>query len=89
MKLLARLCRVILPILLSLSFSQIVLSQTAQINRSALIESNGTKLYLELRGPSRKVPILLYLHGGPGNAFALVSFRAYVGPQLETKYLVA
>ncbi|MBI3653175.1 MAG: alpha/beta hydrolase [Acidobacteria bacterium] len=90
MKLSAYSCRTFLSVLFLLFVSPIALQcQTAQINKSAFIESNGTKLYLELRGTSRKAPILLYLHGGPGNAFALVSFRAYVGPQLETKFLVA
>jgi pimeloyl-ACP methyl ester carboxylesterase len=55
---------------------------------SALIPVNGTQLYIELRGPAKRSPILLYLHGGPGQAIGLVSFRSYVGPALEGRFLV-
>ena len=60
-----------------------------QMAESVLVKSNDTQLYVELRGRSEHSPLLLYLHGGPGNAFGLISFRAYVGPQLESRYLVA
>ena len=89
MNLLNCLCRVVLAISLLLVVAQVALCQTEQIEKSIFIVSNQTKLFLELRGPSRNVPLLLFLHGGPGNAFALVSFRAYAGPQLESKYLMA
>ena len=60
-----------------------------QVADSAVVKSNDTQLYVELRGQAERSPILLYLHGGPGNAFGLISFRAYVGPQLESRFLVA
>jgi pimeloyl-ACP methyl ester carboxylesterase len=41
-----------------------------------------------MRGPAKRSPILLYLHGGPGQAIGLVSFRSYVGPALESRFLV-
>src|SRR5436309_3442463 len=81
--------RIVVLVFFMFSVSQMAASQTTQIAESPIISSNDTKLFLELRGPSRNTPILLFLHGGPGNVFGLVSFRAYAGPQLESKYLVA
>ncbi|HYL99005.1 MAG TPA: alpha/beta hydrolase [Blastocatellia bacterium] len=62
--------------------------QSPQLTETTFVESNGAKLFIEMRGPANKTPILLYLHGGPGNALGIVAFRAYVGPELESKYLV-
>ncbi len=59
------------------------------INDTVMIDGAGTRLFLELRGRADSTPILLHLHGGPGNAMALVLFRAYVGPALESRVLVA
>ena len=53
------------------------------------IAASNTRLSIELRGRSDDAPILLYLHGGPGSAIGVVALRAYVGPQLESKFLVA
>jgi poly(3-hydroxybutyrate) depolymerase len=64
-------------------------SAAGQVADSTVLKSNDAQLYLELRGQAERSPILLYLHGGPGNAFGLISFRAYVGPQLESRFLVA
>jgi proline iminopeptidase len=63
-------------------------AQTPQVVDTTFVESNGARLYLELRGPAERAPILLYLHGGPGAALGVVSFRAYVGPELESRFLV-
>jgi proline iminopeptidase len=60
-----------------------------QVAESTFVNSNDTQLYVELRGQSERSPILLYLHGGPAEALGLVSFRAYVGPQLESRFLMA
>ena len=79
----------VLPIAAALViFPHFTYSDTSTLVESALIPSNGTQLYLEMRGPAKRSPILLYLHGGPGQAIGLVSFRSYVGPALESRFLV-
>jgi len=76
----------ILGSLLMLPYS--TMAQARQLAETPLIKSNDTQLYLELRGPAERNPILLYLHGGPGNAFGILAFRSYVGPELESRFLV-
>lgn len=63
-------------------------AQERQITDSTFVQSGDAKLYIELRGPAEKTPILLYLHGGPGQPLGIVGFRAYVGPALESHFLV-
>lgn len=60
----------------------------APIADTVTIAGDGTPLFLELRGRADRTPILLYLHGGPGNAAGLVLLRAYAGPALEKEALV-
>lgn len=84
--------RIISALILTVVFLAVrpsrALGQSEQVNDTAYVESNGAKLFIEMRGPSKSAPMLLYLHGGPGSALGIISFRAYVGPQLEQKCLV-
>ena len=61
-----------------LMFVPLVLAagQDGQMAESTLIKSGDAQLYLEMRGPATRRPILLYLHGGPGEALGIVAFRA-------------
>lgn len=59
-----------------------------RIADTVLVDGAGTRLFLELQGRADAGPVLLHLHGGPGNAAALVIFRAYVGPAFEAEALV-
>jgi pimeloyl-ACP methyl ester carboxylesterase len=70
------------------SFSNLTSAQSGPLAETTLIKSNDTQLYVELRGPAERSPILLYLHGGPGNPIGIVAFRSYVGPALESRFLV-
>ena len=75
-------------VLLMMPLSAPVVAQSGELVDTTLIKSGDAQLYLEMRGPAKRSPILLYLHGGPGNPLGVVAFRAYVGPQLESRYLV-
>jgi proline iminopeptidase len=75
-------------LLLTTSSSKLAIAQSRQLAETAVVKSGDTQLYLELRGPAEQKPVLLYLHGGPGQALGLVAFRSYVGPNLESRFLV-
>lgn len=39
------------------------------INEQSLISLNGMPQYVSIRAQKKDAPLLLYLHGGPGDAF--------------------
>lgn len=60
------------------------------IDENFFVESNGAELYLEIKGADRRKPIILFLHGGPGDVvFGLLPFQAYVGKELERNFVMA
>ncbi|PRX57692.1 alpha/beta fold hydrolase [Flagellimonas meridianipacifica] len=60
------------------------------INETFFIESNGAQLYVEVKGEDRTKPIMLFLHGGPGDVvFGLFPFQTYVGKELEKNFVMA
>lgn len=64
--------------------------QQEPIDENYLIESNGAELYLEIKGKDRTKPILLFLHGGPGDVvFGLLPFQVYAGKELENNFVMA
>jgi hypothetical protein len=58
-------------------------SASAQsIKNSALVESDGARLFLEIRGADSAAAVVLFVHGGPGDHYsALLPFMAYSSPQ--------
>jgi len=61
-----------------------------QVNESVFVNSSDTKLYLEVIGKDKSKPLLLHLHGGPGNVvLGVLPFQTNVGKQLEEEFLVA
>lgn len=56
------------------------------INLQERISLNGTEQFVSIRGASEQLPLLLYLHGGPGDA-ALPLMRKY-NTGLEADFLV-
>ena len=54
-----------------------------------MLDVVGTSVYLEVVGPRKQAPIVLFLHGGPGSVAHLVMFRSTVGQRLESDFLVA
>jgi len=80
--------RLALAVTLMLGVASTAGAQPSVLADTAWIHTTDTRLFLELRGQASQGPILLFLHGGPGNAFGLVAFRAYAGPALEARALV-
>ena len=57
------------------------------VDDSRRIKVGGAELYVEIRGPNRSAPLLLWLHGGPGGPERPL-FR-YFNSGLERHFLVA
>lgn len=69
-------------------------SQACAINNSVdhqmvVRASDGCPLYVNLQGESGDLPVLLFLHGGPGGCLNPPIFRALLGRELERRYQVA
>ncbi|MEX2963221.1 alpha/beta fold hydrolase [Microbulbifer sp. TYP-18] len=61
-----------------------------EVDSNWWLESNGAKVYLEVSGRNSSKPLILFLHGGPGDVeLGLIPFQVGVGRALEEKYLVA
>ena len=57
---------------------------------SAHVQSDGADLFVELRAADSTKPVVLFLHGGPGDHItALLPFMAYPGPALERSFTMA
>jgi proline iminopeptidase len=61
-------------------------TRPVSINRSEYVPVNGQKLYLLIRSADGKLPILLWVHGGPGGAERPL-FR-YFNSELEQHFTV-
>jgi pimeloyl-ACP methyl ester carboxylesterase len=53
-----------------------------------LVKSGGEELYIKVRGQNSGNPVLLFLHGGPGEVTGPLGFQAYAGPELEKHFVV-
>jgi pimeloyl-ACP methyl ester carboxylesterase len=60
----------------------------AGVDEQFQVSSDGADLYLRVRGEDRTSPVLLFLHGGPGDATGPLLFQAYAGPELEKHFVV-
>jgi pimeloyl-ACP methyl ester carboxylesterase len=58
------------------------------IDKEFRVKSGGTELYIKVQGNDINKPVLLYLHGGPGEANGPLLFQAYAGPELEKHFVV-
>lgn len=65
-------------------------AQSRALRDSAMVESDGARLFVDLRAADSTAPVLLILHGGPGQVVSgLWSIMAYNGPGLERAFVVA
>ena len=58
------------------------------IDDEFLVNSGGEELYIKVRGQNIDNPVLLFLHGGPGELTGPLNFQAYAGPELEKHFVV-
>jgi pimeloyl-ACP methyl ester carboxylesterase len=58
------------------------------IDKAFLVKSAREELYIKVRGQDTTKPVLLYLHGGPGEPNGPLLFQAYAGPELEKHFVV-
>ncbi|MCK4346584.1 MAG: hypothetical protein KAX05_14970 [Bacteroidales bacterium] len=66
----------------------IAMEESEGIDKEFHVKSGGTELYIKVRGQDINKPVLLYLHGGPGEANGPLLFQAYAGPELEKHFVV-
>lgn len=65
------------------------IKKVESINENVFIDSNDTKLYAEIRGKNNTKPVILFLHGGPGDvALGLIPFQVYAGKKLEENFVM-
>ena len=71
-------------------FSNILIAMETgeEIDKGFQVKSGGAELYIKIRGQDINKPVLLYLHGGPGEANGPLLFQAYAGPELEKHFVV-
>jgi len=72
------------------AFSNIVYSidMNNVIDEEFFVKSDGAELYIKVRGQNFNNPVLLFLHGGPGEMTGPLIFQAYAGPALEKHFVV-
>ena len=77
-------------VLIVIVFSNIVYSMDMNnaIDDEFSVKSDGEELYIKVRGQDSDNPVLLFLHGGPGELTGPLSFQAYAGPELEKHFVV-
>lgn len=77
-----------LGIIIILSNTIFAIETGKEIDKAFLVKSGEEELYIRVRGQDISKPVLLYLHGGPGEANSLLLFQAYAGPELEKHFVV-
>jgi len=58
------------------------------IDDEFFVKSGEEELYIKVRGQNLDNPVLLFLHGGPGELTGPLIFQAYAGPELEKHFIV-
>ena len=79
---------VALCLAISIASNSIAVETENGIDSEFYVTSGEAELYIKVRGQDINNPVLLYLHGGPGEANGPLLFQAYAGPELEKHYVV-
>ena len=83
-----KLMRIFMILIVFFLQSGILLAQP--VFEHMMLDVGTNKLFIEVRGKNEEAPLLIFLHGGPGNVvLGLLPFELNVGRQLEDDYLVA
>lgn len=54
------------------------------IQENGYVNIGGIEQYVQIRGKDKNNPVIIFLHGGPGNTIAHLSY--YYQPELESQY---
>ena len=80
-----------IPVLIAtISSSSCLVRKSSQnvIAENVYITTEDTKLFADIRSNDSILPVLLYLHGGPGSPIGVPLLKAYAGPKLEDYFIV-
>jgi proline iminopeptidase len=83
-----RILSVVLHVIIAFSSIAYSLDMNEAIDEEFLVKSGEEKLYIRVRGQNSGKPVLLFLHGGPGELTGPLYFQAYAGPELEKHFVV-
>ena len=83
-----RILIIVLGIFMTCSSVVMPMESYGAIDDEHLVKSGGEELYIKVRGQDSDNPVLLFLHGGPGEMTGPLIFQAYAGPELEKHFIV-
>lgn len=83
-----RILIIALGIFLTCSSVVIPAESNGAIDDEFFVKSGEEELYIKVRGQDSDNPVLLFLHGGPGEMTGPLFFQAYAGPELEKHFVV-
>lgn len=67
-----------------LKIQEIKITTPNGIQENSYINIGGIEQYIQIRGKDKNNPVIIFLHGGPGNTIAHLSY--YYQPELEAQY---
>lgn len=81
-------CLALALIVIAFSISVYSMDINNAIDDEFFVKSDEEELYIKVRGNNFDNPVLLFLHGGPGELTGPLYFQAYAGPELEKHFIV-
>ncbi len=81
-------CLVLVLVGVAFSNSAYSMDENNPIDDEFFVKSGEEELYLRVRGQNSNNPVLLFLHGGPGELTGPLNFQSYAGPALEKHFVV-
>jgi len=81
-------CFALILIVFACSSAAYSMDMNEAIDEEFFVKSGGEELYIKVRGQISDNPVLLFLHGGPGELTGPFSFQAYAVPELEKHFVV-